>query len=178
SRGRRPLAVHALLNHGADPLLYDYSGNMPIDLTEEDLDMRKYLGGILSDLHGKTAPRWNVVSRGSRNSFSTPPQELTQECDEDESLSLEFECSSSPLPPYYQFKDREGQFVKASDLPAYLLKGATLLEMTKEEFLRNSHCTLLGGGSSPTEKDSKNVRLLRLDESLRKALGISIETLS
>jgi hypothetical protein len=45
--------VRTLLCYGADPLLHDYSGKMPIDLAEADAAMRLYLVNLLADLHGR-----------------------------------------------------------------------------------------------------------------------------
>lgn len=45
--------MRTLLSYGADPLLHDYSGKMPIDLAEGDPSMRLYLVNLLADLHGR-----------------------------------------------------------------------------------------------------------------------------
>ena len=85
-KGTRPLheaidggsraAVRALLTHGADPLIYDYSGNMPIDLAEAGKPaMSKYLRALLNDLHGKPGLKWNVASD---TDFSMPPDEIDE----------------------------------------------------------------------------------------------------
>ena len=71
--GTSPATARTLLSYGADPLLHDYSGNMPLDLSANDPTMQLYVTNLLADLHGKTpAPamrsstscsppvRWNV----------------------------------------------------------------------------------------------------------------------
>ena len=68
--------MRALLTHGADPLIYDYSGNMPIDLAEAGKPaMSKYLRALLNDLHGKPGLKWNVASD---TEFSMPPDEIDE----------------------------------------------------------------------------------------------------
>ncbi|CAB4069879.1 unnamed protein product [Lepeophtheirus salmonis] len=198
--GGDPMAVYHLLNYGSDPLLYDYSGNMPLDLTEGDEDMRKYLSGVLADLHGKKSDRWNV---SSVHEYVQP----NFECDDDSSdsdegrkggVEMEFEFSSSQLPPYYQFKDHEGHFIKTSDLKSSSttsskgghsssnLEGGTLkscfsIEMSWEEFIKNSHCCLLGADSrlsTSSPPQTGVVKLYRVDETIKKFLGISSENMT
>ena len=105
--------VHTLLRYGADPLLYDYSGNMPIDLTEENPEMKRYLTAILADLHGKPGERYAVDPKDLRFLIPKDDQDDGESDDDD---GFVFETSAHPLPPFFQFPDREGHFVLISDL--------------------------------------------------------------
>ena len=162
--------VHLLLSYGADPLLHNYSGSMPMDLAEGDKNMKKYLFNLLADLHGKppnvrgTLPpveRWNVSSYPEFHDPRMDPQfsEWKDGLEEDERTSddnLEnfvFEVSSQPLPIEFQFRDREGDFVLYRELKDFAKryghhKGdikakCYIIELKKSEFLKTSHCKLL-----------------------------------
>jgi len=136
--------VYTLLTYGADPLLHDYSGNMPIDLADNDPDMKHYLYNILADLAGnppkvrgilpenaKPATRWNVSHRPD---FYQPPESLsvsgaarsgsTSSSNKvsDDNDNLLFEVTSHLTPNYFQFRDREGVFVLYRDLKEYVRK--------------------------------------------------------
>jgi len=168
--GASPSTARTLLAYGADPLLHDYSGNMPLDLSLNDPTMQLYITNLLADLHGKTpAPamrsnttcsppvRWNVSDYPD---FHQPgPNILTLE-QEREAVNknkvedmFSFEATSHPLPPTYQFRDRPGDWVLYRDLKDYTKKycpgkvdvrtKGDLLELKKSEFLRTSHCSLL-----------------------------------
>lgn len=165
--------VYTLLTYGADPLLHDYSGNMPIDLAENDPDMKHYLYNILADLAGnppkvrgvlpenaKPASRWNVSHRPD---FHHPPESLEVSGTSvaasgmssnisDDNDNLLFEVTSHATPNYFQFRDREGVYVLYRDLKEYVRKYCTktdirakgdLLELGKTEFLKQSHCAML-----------------------------------
>ena len=119
-----------LLSHGSDPLLYDYTGHMPSDLAEEDEDMRRYFGCVLADLHGKDSERYSV---SHDEAFIRPKEEAAAAEADVEAAAVEedddlgdfvFECSSQPLPPFFQFPDREGHFLKVADLRLVLVRGA------------------------------------------------------
>ena len=183
-KGTRPLhealesgnltAVYHLLTYGSDPLLYDYSGNMPIDLTEGDEDMRRYLSSILNDLHGKPAERWNV---SHNKQFITPNFDDSSSSDNDDGDEFEFDVSSNPLPPYYQLKGREGHWVLKGDLSPTKkqpsesqLNKCTSIELSREEFIKISHCSLLGNSKCPNLNN--NVKLYRVDTALKKILGV------
>ena len=85
--GGNPGTAQVLLSYGADPLLHDYSGNMPLDLAT-DRTMQLYFTNILADLHGKVPTRaksestfstsvltrWNVSHSPE---FHLPPPHLT-----------------------------------------------------------------------------------------------------
>jgi hypothetical protein len=62
--------VRTLLCYGADPLLHDYSGKMPLDLAEGDAAMRRYLVNLLADLHGRPP---NSTRAGGGGSLPPPP---------------------------------------------------------------------------------------------------------
>jgi len=136
--------VCTLLTYGADPLLHDYSGNMPIDLADNDPDMKHYLYNILADLAGvppkvrgvlpenaKPASRWNVSHRPD---FHHPPESLEASGTSssvsggpsskfsDDNDNLLFEVTSHATPNYFQFRDKEGVFVLYRDLKEYVRK--------------------------------------------------------
>lgn len=182
--------VHRLLSYGADPLLHDYSGKMPLDLSANDLRMRRYLTNLLADLHGKvpvavrgsrpvapiTAQRWNV---SHDLDFHQPPAclpSLEQELAESRPTAGEtfsFEMSAAPLPPTYQLRDRAGQWVLYRDMKDYTKKYCSsrvdvrtkgkLIELKKSEFLRNSHCSLLDRRSTEVrfhEREEEDIVIL------------------
>ena len=145
--GSSSSVVHTLLTYGADPLLHDYSGNMPIDLAEGDIDMKRYMYNILADLHGRPpavrgtrqdqarpAERWNVSHRPD---FHDPEQDSRyvesmelmkaakrREGEEEEGGLREFtfEVSNHPLPDTFQFLDRDGEYVLYNDLKEFAKK--------------------------------------------------------
>ena len=161
-----------LLSYGADPLLHDYSGNMPLDLATERT-MQLYFTNILADLHGKVPTRaktestfstsvllrWNVSHSPD---FHLPPENLflkqqprkARQKREDEMFSFEaFETLEAMTPPFFQLKEHEGDWLLYKDLKDYSRKHCSekhdirskgiLLEMKKTEFLKNSHCKQL-----------------------------------
>jgi len=170
--GASTSTVCTLLSYGADPLLHDYSGNMPLDLSANDPAMQLYMTNLLADLHGKTpAPamrssascpppvRWNVSHCPD---FYQPDPTLTTLDQEKEFIAksrnkiedmFSFEVTSHPMPAMYKFRDRSGEWVLYRDLKDYTKKYCSgkvdirtkgdLLELKKSEFLRNSHCNLL-----------------------------------
>ena len=135
--------VRVLLSYGADPLLHNYSGNMPLDLAEGDRHMKQYLFNILADLHGKApnvrgiAPavvRWNVSNDPE---FHDPrldarlAESLKAEAEEEAVVTnssksdldeFVFEVSSVPLPAEFQLSDREGDFVLYRELKEFAKK--------------------------------------------------------
>ena len=137
--------VRTLLCYGADPLLHDYSGKMPIDLADGDAAMRRYLVNLLADLHGRPpntrgsgpAPvhRWSVAhspqfhdpSLDLRHSSALAAEEAADKDDSpsaitgndhlgDEEDCFVFEAASQPLPTVFQFADRVGEFVVYREL--------------------------------------------------------------
>ncbi|TRY64225.1 hypothetical protein TCAL_14301 [Tigriopus californicus] len=198
-KGTRPLhealesgdlwSVFHLLGYGSDPLLYDYSGNMPIDLTEDDEDMRRYLSSVLADLHGKAGDRWNVSHEPSfhmpedllkRHFHKDPENDGKSESDDDsdsEDDDLIMESSSQPLPAYFQFPDREGHFMFLSDVKSSSkidLKKQEILEMSWEDFIRTSHCCLLGYSipNSMKQHEKSIVKLVAIEGSIKRSLAI------
>lgn len=197
-KGTRPLhealesgdlwSVFHLLGYGSDPLLYDYSGNMPIDLTGGDEDMKQYLTSILADLHGKIGDRWNVSHEPSfhmpedllqRHFHRGPENDVKSGSDDSDSEDddLIMESSSQPLPAYFQFPDREGRFMFLSDVKSSSkidLKKQEILEMSWEDFIRTSHCCLLGYSipSSMKQNEKSVVKLVAVEGSIKRSLGI------
>lgn len=169
--GASPSTARTLLSYGADPLLHDYSGNMPLDLSANDPTMQLYMTNLLADLHGKipapsmrssaTCPppvRWNVSHCPEFHqpdpSLPTLEQEKAAAAKNkkiDDMFS--FEVTSHPLPTTYKFRDRSGEWVLYRDLKDYTKKYCSkkedirskgdLLELKKSEFLKHSHCNLL-----------------------------------
>ena len=171
--GASPATARTLLAYGADPLLHDYSGNMPLDLSANDPAMQLYMTNLLADLHGK-APgpsmrsnattcsppvRWSVshCKEFHEPDPMLPSLEQEKKMKEEEKLDLEnmfsFEVTSHMIPPTYQFRDRPGEWVLYRDLKDYTKKycqgkvdirtKGDLIELKKSEFLKNSHCSLL-----------------------------------
>ena len=189
-KGTRPLhealeqghiqSVVKLLRHGSDPLLYDYSGNMPIDLAQEseDVDLLEYFRAILNDLHGKTANRWNV---SHDREFMLPQSEdldLPNQSDDDSDDEFNFEISSQPLPPQLTFSQYpEDKFVQASELKRYLNIDvnknckSNLVKMPWDEFVKTAFCCLLGRSVDPGKADP--VVLVKIDSNLKKLMGIN-----
>ena len=182
-KGTRPLhealegghiqTVYRLLRRGSDPLLYDYSGNMPIDLTENDEKMKRYLSSILADLHGKDGARWNVAHDSE---YCLPPIDLDKEDEDDDGIECElealgFENSTHAQPPYYKFANRKGLFVLATDLKHKIdPKKMEAIEIPAEEFTRTAICTLLGYEKFVPEEDK--VRLIAVDAAVKKQFGV------
>lgn len=170
--GASPSTARTLLSYGADPLLHDYSGNMPLDLSANDATMQLYITNLLADLHGKIP----APAMRSTAIFSPPVRWAVSHCPEfhqpdPKMLSLEqekevlaksrnnienmfsFEVTSHPQPATYKFRDRSGDWVLYRDLKDYTKKYCSgkvdirtkgdLLELKKSEFLKNSHCSLL-----------------------------------
>lgn len=188
-KGTRPLhealegchikTVVQLLRHGSDPLLYDYSGNMPIDLARESEDesLLEYFSAILGDLHGKKAPRWNVShDRG----FILPQSKeldlpMTESDDDDDAL---FEVSSQPLPPQFIVPQHpKDKYILATDLKRLYNVDAskasakfTTFQMPREEFVKSAFCCLLGASVDPGS--AEQVLLVKVDAHLRKVLGV------
>ena len=169
--GASPSTARTLLSYGADPLLHDYSGNMPLDLSANDPTMQLYMTNLLADLHGKipapsmrsssTCPppvRWNVSHCPE---FHQPDPSLPTLEEEKAAAAksrknddmFSFEVTSHPLPTTYKFRDRSGEWVLYRDLKDYTKKYCSkkedirskgdLLELKKSEFLKHSHCNLL-----------------------------------
>jgi hypothetical protein len=134
--------VWTLLCYGADPLLHDYSGKMPIDLAEADPHMRLYLVNLLADLHGRPpstrgaagaqvtrwsvshAPHFHDPDRDPRYAATIAAEEAAAAASaaaavsptEEEDDCFVFEASSLPLPTVFQFSDRSGEFVVYREL--------------------------------------------------------------
>ena len=198
--GGDPATARVLLSYGADPLLHDYSGNMPLDLAT-DRNMQLYFTNLLTDLHGKVPTRaknestfsttkltrWNISHCPE---FFTPPPNLPslthdakvkrKKCD-----LISFECSTHLLPPFYQLKDKEGDWVLYRDLKDYtkkychgkedIRKKGNLLEMKQSDFLRNSHCKELDRSKVEVrfhDREQENiVVLVKVDKYTRKILN-------
>lgn len=170
--GASPSTARTLLSYGADPLLHDYSGNMPLDLSTNDPSMQLYITNLLADLHGKTPAlsmrssvtcpppvRWNVshYPEFHQPDPKMPSLEQEQEAAVKSRSNVEdmfsFEVTSHPLPPTYKFRDRPCDWVLYRDLKDYTKKycqgkvdirtKGDLLELKKSEFLKHSHCSLL-----------------------------------
>jgi hypothetical protein len=192
-KGTRPLhealdgahieAVVQLLRHGADPLLYDYSGNMPIDLAKdsEDPNLLPYFSAILNDLHGKAGMRWNVAhDRGY-----VLPQSVELDLPKVASLSVhddddfDFEASAQPLPPQFRFAQRLNEkYVLANDLKRFtpmdvnkLANKFSVVKMPREEFLKTAFSCLLGATVDPGKADP--VVLVKVEPSLHKLMGVN-----
>jgi len=170
--GGNPRTAQVLLSYGADPLLHDYSGNMPVDLATERT-MQLYFINILADLQGKVPTRaksestfstsvlsrWNVSHSPE---FHLPPEHLfvkqqkinSRQKREEEIITFEaFETPEAMTPPFFQLKETEGDWLLYTDLKEFSRKHCNnkhdirskgnLLEMKKAEFLRSSHCKQL-----------------------------------
>ena len=170
--GGNPRTAQVLLSYGADPLLHDYSGNMPVDLATERT-MQLYFINILADLHGKVPTRaksestfstsvlsrWNVSHSPE---FHRPPEHLFvkqqkskyRQKREEEMITFEaFETPEAMTPTFFQLKETEGDWILYTDLKEFSRKHCNnkhdirskgnLLEMKKAEFLRSSHCKQL-----------------------------------
>ena len=175
-------AVINLLKHGSDPLLYDYSGNMPIDLAQEseDADLLEYFRAILNDLHGKPAVRWNVSHDRQFMLPQTEDLDLPNLDDDDDSDSdFEFEVSSQPLPPQFTFtRYPDEKFVQVAELKKsfgidmkQLGKQSNLVKMPREEFIKTAYCCLLGSSTDPGKADP--VLMVAVTDGLNKILGIN-----
>ena len=203
-KGTRPLhealegghigTVLQLLRHGSDPLLYDYSGNMPIDLAKESEDdkLLNFFSAILSDLHGKPAPRWNVSHDRSFALPQTSELDLPRlkaakadsdddSDDDDDAMEFEFEVSSQPLPPQFALPQHpDEKFVLATDLKRFTSLDLTKLtgklntiKMARDEFVKSAYCCLLGASVS-VDAGTKNdhVVLVKADSHLKKLLAV------
>jgi hypothetical protein len=176
-------AVIQLLKHGSDPLLYDYSGNMPIDLAQEseDADLLEYFRAILNDLHGKPAVRWNVTHDRQFMLPQTEDLDLPNLEDDDDSddSDFEFEVSSQPLPPQFTFTRYPDEiFVQVAELKKsfgidmkQLGKQSNLVKMPREEFIKTAYCCLLGSSIDPGKADP--VVMVAVTDGLNKILGIN-----
>ena len=207
-KGTRPLhealegghlgTVRQLLRHGSDPLLYDYSGNMPIDLARESEDDRllDFFSAILSDLHGKPARRWNVshdrsfvLPQTSELDLPKGPTKVDPDVDSDSDedddgdQEFEFEVSSQPLPPQFALPQHPHEkFVLATDLKRIF----TSLDMTKsklntikmarDDFVKSAYSCLLGASpitdAAPATKHDQVV-LVKADSQLKKLLAVN-----
>ena len=192
-KGTRPLhealegghieAVVRLLRHGSDPLLYDYSGNMPIDLARESEvpELLEYFSAILADLHGKTSSRWNV---GHDRAFVMPQDEALDHpdnpSDDDDDNAPVFEVSSQPLPPEFKLSQRgpNERFILHTDLKKFTSmdihklsksKSCEILELAREEFIKSAYCCSI---DQRVEAASDPVILIKVDPTVRKILGI------
>ena len=170
-------AVVRLLRHGSDPLLYDYSGNMPIDLARESEvpELSEFFSAILGDLHGKTALRWNV---GHDRSFVIPQEEALDLPDNDSSDEDNpiFEVSSQPLPPEFILSQRpKERFILYTDLKKFTAmdinkKKYEVLELARDEFIKTAYSCLMGTQVDIVKADP--VILIKVDPAVRKILGI------
>jgi len=79
-------------------------------LESEDKQLLDFFSAILSDLHGKPAPRWNVSHDHNfllpqSSELDLPKRDsnlvlgLPESDEDDDDLEFEFEVSSQPLPP-------------------------------------------------------------------------------
>ena len=205
--GGNPGTAQVLLSYGADPLLHDYSGNMPLDLAT-DRTMQLYFTNILADLHGKVPTRaksestfstsvlkrWNVSHAPE---FHLPPQHLfvkpepTKQRQRKEEEKIIFEAFESPeamVPPVFQLKEKEGEWLLYKDLKDFSRKHCnnkpdirskgTLLEMKKTEFLRLSHCKQLVRSKVDVKfqlkDDDEGITLVKLDKFVRKILNMEV----
>ena len=206
--GGNPGTAQVLLSYGADPLLHDYSGNMPLDLAT-DRTMQLYFTNILADLHGKVPTRaksestfstsvlkrWNVSHAPE---FHLPPQHLfvkpepTKQRQRKEEEKIIFEAFESPeamVPPVFQLKEREGEWLLYKDLKDFSRKHCnnkpdikskgTLLDMKKAEFLRLSHCKQLARSKvdvrfQQKEEEEGMITLVKLDKFVRKILNMEV----
>ena len=172
-------AVVRLLRHGSDPLLYDYSGNMPIDLARESEvpELLQFFSAILNDLHGKKAERWNVYHD---REFALPRKESLDLPDNpsDEDFEPIFEVSSQPLPPEFILSHRPTErFVLHSDLKKFtsldinkLSSKHDVIQLPREEFLKTAYSCLVGTSVDIVKTDP--VTLVKVDPGVRKMLGI------
>ena len=192
-----------MLSYGADPLLHDYSGNMPVDLAT-DRKMQQYFTNMLADLHGKVptraksdttlastkVSRWNVSHCPE---FYTPPATMIAKLEKPvikkkKSDVFKFEMSTHLMPTFYQLKDREGDWVLYKDLKDYIKKychrnedirkKGELIEMKKSEFLKNSHCCELDRSKVEVrfhERSSEDIIILaKVDKFIRKVLNSDV----
>ena len=192
--------VEALLSYGADPLLHNYSGSMPIDLAEGEKNMKKYLVNILADLHGKApnvrgiAPpveRWNVSHAPEFYDASLDPrisESFGREPEEEDVDSLVFEVSSHPLPTEYQLIGREGTFVLYRELKEFakrfghhkadIKNKCYIIEMKKSEFLKTSRCCQLDRREVEVvyhvREEEDTIILVKVDKFLRKIFNAEI----
>ena len=170
---------------------------MPSDLAEEDEDMRRYFGCLLADLHGRDSQRYSVShdeafirpredefhkSRKSKVSHESHKADDSDDMGEDLG-DFAFECTSQPLPPFFQFPDREGHYLKVADLRAFLhgrldmKRLESIVDMSREDFFRYAHSCLLGHKKvdkvKTTDNEASNiVQLAQVDDAVRKMLGM------
>lgn len=188
--------VETLLSYGADPLLHNYSGSMPLDLAEGDRSMKQYLYNILADLHGKpptvrgTPPpvyRWNVSHHPEFHDPRLDPRmsETVEDTNEAELDEFIFEVSSQPLPTEFQFRDRDGDFVLYRELKEFAKKyghhkgdiktKCYIIELKKSEFLKTSHCRQLDRRSLEVKFHERTgedtIILVKVDKFVRKILN-------
>ena len=195
--------ARVLLCYGADPLLHDYSGNMPVDLAT-DRNMQQYFTNMLADLHGKVPPRaksdtkfsttqlsrWNVTHCPS---FHTPPSGLLTLNQERKAYhrkkeAFMFEATSQMMPTFFKFKDREGEWILYRDIRDYSKRSGTchedirkkgkLIEMKKSDFLKHSHCQELDKRKVEVrfhERSTEDIVILvKVDKLIRKVLDSNI----
>ena len=195
--------ARVLLCYGADPLLHDYSGNMPVDLAT-DRNMQQYFNNMLADLHGKVPPRaksdtrfsttqlsrWNVTHC---TSFHTPPScllTLNQERKiyHRKKEAFMFDASSQVMPISFKLKDREGEWMLYRDIRDYSKRSGTchedirkkgkLIEMKKSDFLKHSHCQELDKRKVEVrfhERSTEDIVILvKIDKFIRKVINSNI----
>jgi len=162
------------LSFGADPALYDYSGNTPIDLTEDSEEMHFYFTNVLADIEGSPGSRWNV---SHCEDFHMPPDELECEASQPD-MEPDFEIIQQIHPPTYKLNDRPGKFVLSLDLKGVLKPDqfsklpSTIdaIEIGRDEFLRHAVCCDLGCIPAPDIMKSDKVKLILFDTALKKYL--------
>ena len=178
---------------------------MPLDLAT-DRTMQLYYTNILADLHGKVPTRaksestfstsvlsrWNVSHSPE---FHLPPPHLfvkpqkPRQRKEEENIIFEaFETPEAMVPPVFQLKEKEGEWLLYKDLKDFSRKHCnnkpdikskgTLLEMKKTEFLRLSHCKQLVRSKVEVKFQQKDVdegiTLVKLDKFVRKILNMEV----
>ena len=196
-----------LLCYGADPLLHDYSGNMPVDLAT-DRTMQQFFTNIMADLHGKVPPRaksdtrfsttqlsrWNVTHCST---FHTPPSGLLTLNQEGKMHHMKkeafmFEASSHIMPTLFKLKDQDGEWILYRDIRDHtkrrgmyhedIRKKGKLIEMKKSDFLKQSHCLEMDQKKVEVrfhERSTEDIVILvKADKFIRQVLNSNITEVS